>query len=183
MTIRRSTEEVEDDRGHRATGDHDDGHGRRVTTVEEEPHASGLDAERSGEEVVTSSSPGAASIARRLMATLALFCGIGIAVVETLLGFRLAFLLTEANAANGFVDFIYDVTKPLVEPFQGIIANDTLNNGGVFEPATVIAMVVYLLVAVLVIAVILAAASGMGPDRDTLVTSRSRRSERAAHDH
>ena len=171
MTIQRSGEEVHDD------------HGRRVTTIEEEPIArvARRDAELTGEEEVTSSRPGGASIARRLMGTLALFAGIGLAVVETLLGFRLAFLLSEANAANGFVDFIYDVTKPLAEPFQGIIANDALSNGGLFEPATVIAMVVYLLAAVLVIAVILAAASGMGPDSNTVVTSRSSHRDRAVH--
>jgi hypothetical protein len=169
MAIRRS-EQVSDD------------HGRRVTTVEEEPIAS-HDSAHVGEEEVTTAHPGGASVARRLMGTLALFTGIALAVIEALLGFRLAFLLSEANASNGFVDFIYDVTKPLVEPFQGIIANDTLNSGGIFEPATVIGMVVYLLAAVLIIAVILAAASGMGPDRDTVVTSRNRRSERAAHDH
>jgi len=177
MTIRRSEEIAGDpDRLDR-------GQTRRVTTVEEEPVArvSHRDAELTGEEEITSSSPGGASTARRLMGTLALFAGIGLATVETLLGFRLAFLLSEANAANGFVDFMYDVTKPLVEPFQGIIANDALSSGGIFEPATVIAMVVYLLAAVLVIAVILAAAAGMGPDRNTIVTSRSRHSERAAH--
>ena len=170
MSIRRS-EEVDDDHGH------------RVNTIEQEPvaHVARRDAELTGEEEVTSSSPGGVSTARRLMRTLALFTGIGLTVVETLLGFRLAFLLSEANSANSFVDFIYDVTKPLVEPFQGIIANDTLSNGGLFEPATVIAMAVYLAAAVLVIAVILAAASGMEPDRNTLVTSRSRHSERAAH--
>ena len=176
------TEEASDDHGHRATEDVDDGHRRRVTTVEEEP-ARAHDSSHVGEEEVTTTHPGGASVARRLMGTFALFSFIALAVVETLLGFRLAFLLTEANANNGFVDFIYDVTKPLVEPFQGIIANDTLNSGGIFEPATVIGMVVYLLVGVLIIAVILAAASGMGPDRDSVVTSRNRSSERAAHDH
>jgi len=182
MTIRRSSEEVHDADADHGGLEHDQR--RRVTTVEEEPvgRVARRDAEElTGEEEITSSSPGGASIARRLMGTLALFAGIGIAVVETLLGFRLAFLLSEANATNGFVDFIYDVTKPLVEPFQGIIANDTLNNGGLLEPATGIAMVVYLLVAALVIAVILAAASGMGPDRNTVVTSRSRHRDRAVH--
>ena len=181
MTIRRSSEEVHDDHADHDGLEHDQR--RPVTTVEEEPVArvARRDAELTGEEEVTSSSPGGASVVRRLMGTLALFAGIGIAVVETLLGFRLAFLLSEANAANGFVDFIYDVTKPLVEPFQGIIANDALSNGGLFEPATVIAMVVYLLAAVLVIAVILAAASGMGPDRNTVVTSRSRHRDSAVH--
>ena len=48
---------------------------------------------------------------------------VALAVVETLLVGRLAFLLAEANANNGFVNFIYDVSKPLAEPFQGIVAN------------------------------------------------------------
>jgi uncharacterized protein YggT (Ycf19 family) len=172
MAIRRTTEEVQD------------GHGRPVTAVEESvERTTAYDAERVSDEAVTTANPSGASIARRLMGTLALFIGVAVAFVETLLGFRLAFLLGEANSANGFVDFIYDVTKPLVEPFQGIIANDTLNNGGLFEPATVIAMAVYLAAAVFLIAVVLVAASGMGPDRETVVTSRSRQRERAVQDH
>ena len=170
MTLRRSTEEVEDE------------HGREVRAVEESvDHPARDDAEIVSDRAVSSASPGGASVARRLMTSLALLIGVAAALVATLLGFRLAFLMTEANAANSFVDLIYDVTDPLVEPFQGIIANDTLNNGGVFEPATVIAMVVYLLAAVFLIAVILIAAAGMGPDRDTVVTSRSRQRERAVH--
>jgi hypothetical protein len=112
---------------------------------------------------------------------LALWVAIALATVETLLGFRLAFLIGEANSANGFVEFIYDVTDPLVEPFQGIIANDTLSNGGIFEPATVIAMVVYLAAAALVIAAILVATAGIGPDHDTVVSSRTRARDRAVH--
>jgi hypothetical protein len=170
MTVRRTTE-VEDE------------HGRHATAVEESvAHPTTHDAERVSDHAVTSSQAGGASVARRLLGTLALLIGIGLAFVETLLGFRLAFLLSEANAANGFVDFIYDVTDPLVEPFQGIIANDTLNSGGVFEPATVIAMVVYLVAAAFLIAIILAAAAGMGPDRNTVVTSRSRERDLATHD-
>jgi uncharacterized protein YggT (Ycf19 family) len=109
---------------------------------------------------------------------LALMLGIAWAVVETLLGFRLAFLLGEANSGNGFVDFIYDVTDPLVEPFQGIFANDTLSSGGVFEPATVIAMVVYFVAAALLIAAILVVTAGPSGG-ETVVTTRSR--ERAGH--
>ena len=172
MTVRRTTEEVEDE------------HGRHVTAVEEPAvHTTPREAERLSDQEVTSASPSGSSVARRLMGTLALFMGLALAFIETLLGFRLAFLLSEANAANGFVEFIYDVTKPLVEPFQGIIANDTLNNGGLFEPATVIAMVVYLVAGAFLIAAVLVAASGMGPDRQTVVTSRSRERERALHDH
>lgn len=169
MTIRRSTEEVEDERW------------RRVTAVEEPvTHTAPHDDERVAEEQVTSASPSSWTVARGLIRMLALWVGVALAAVETLLGFRLAFLLAEANAGNGFVNFIYDVSDPLVEPFQGIIANDTLNNGGVFEPATVIAMVVYLVAAALLIAAILVATAG-APARETVITSRSHHRERAAY--
>lgn len=170
MTIRRSTQEVNtDDR-------------RRVTSVEEEPaaHVAERDAELIGEEEVTSSSPGSWNVARGLIRMLALWMGVALAAVETLLGFRLAFLLAEANAGNGFVEFIYDVSDPLVEPFQGIIANDTLSSGGVFEPASVIGMVVYFVAAALIIAAVLVTTAGP-PAHDKVVTSRSRHRERTAH--
>jgi uncharacterized protein YggT (Ycf19 family) len=182
MTIRRSTEEVDDDHGHRVTEEVADRGGRRVTTVEEEPvvHAARRDAELVGEEEVTSSSPGSWNVARGLIRMLALWMGVALIAVETLLGFRLAFLLAEANAGNGFVEFIYDVSDPLVEPFQGIIANDTLNSGGVFEPASVIAMVVYFVAAALIIAAVLVTTAGPS-GHDSVVTSRSRHRERTAH--
>jgi uncharacterized protein YggT (Ycf19 family) len=170
MTTRRTTQEVEDERGHdvRTVDETTDNHPTRDAAVV-------------SDRAVTSASPGGASVARRLMTSLALLVGVAAAAVTTLIGFRLAFLMTEANAANSFVNFIYDVTDPLVEPFQGIIANDTLNNGGILEPASIIAIAVYLLAAVFLIAVILVAASGMGPDRNTVVTTRSRESDRAIH--
>jgi uncharacterized protein YggT (Ycf19 family) len=162
MTIRRSTEQDE--------------HGSSATAVEERsaPHADETLAERQ----VTSARPGGWSVVRGMARMLALLLGIAWAVVETLLGFRLAFLLGEANASNGFVEFIYDVTDPLVEPFQGIFANDTLSNGGVFEPATAIAMAVYFVAAALLIAAILVVTAGPSGG-ETVVTTRSR--ERAGH--
>jgi hypothetical protein len=74
-------------------------------------------------------------------------------LVETALAIRLAFRLGDANAGNNFVDFIYDVTGWLIKPFTGIFDNQDVN-GGVFEPAIVIAMVVYLVAAALVITAI-----------------------------
>src|SRR5688572_28975503 len=123
MTMRRSTEGVEDERG------------RHATAVDERHHAAAHSDEALAERQVTSARPGGWNVVRGMARMLALFLGIAWAVVETLLGFRLAFLLGEANSTNGFVDFIYNVTDPLVEPFQGIFSNDTLSNGGVFEPA------------------------------------------------
>jgi YggT family protein len=169
MAIRRETEEVEDD------------HGRRSTAVEERDVRTRADDEAVAEDEVVSSSPGPGNMVRGWIRVLAALLGVALAAVETAIGFRLAFLLGNANASNGFVDFIYDVTDPLVEPFQGIIANEAVD-GGIFEPASVIAMVVYLVGAALLIAAILVLTSGPSAG-ERVVTSRSRHREKARYDH
>lgn len=63
---------------------------------------------------------------------------------------RFLLKITGANASNGFVNFIYDVTRIFVLPFQGIFNGGTaqnLENNSVFEPSVLIAIVVYAVVA------------------------------------
>ena len=74
-------------------------------------------------------------------------------MIETLLAFRLAFALGGANQSNGFVDFIFDWSGPFVAPFKGIAAHLT-SGKTVFEPETVIAMAVWLVVALIVVAAV-----------------------------
>jgi len=97
-----------------------------------------------------------------------------LAIVETLLVFRLGFLLADANSNNGFVNFIYDVSKPLAAPFQGIIADS-----GNLEFAAPIAMVVYAVAALLLIAVLYAVTAGPSAVGEKVVTSRTQQSDRA----
>lgn len=72
-------------------------------------------------------------------------------VIEVLLAFRLIFLLLGANPANGFVAWLYSITSALVTPFRGIfgtfITRDAIARY-VFDPATIIAMIVYAVIAV-----------------------------------
>jgi hypothetical protein len=68
------------------------------------------------------------------------------AVIEVILLLRFFFLLLGANSANGFVAFIYNVSSPLVAPFYGIFGQ--LRKAGeqfvaVFDPSTLIALIVY----------------------------------------
>ncbi len=70
-------------------------------------------------------------------------------VVETILLFRFALLLFGANSANGFVSFIYNLTSPLVAPFQGVFSAPR-QSGSVFETATILAMVVYAVIAYII---------------------------------
>lgn len=124
------------------------------------------------EEQVVHSPAGGWNLARGWVRSLGAVIMAALAIVETLLVFRLGFLLAEANANNGFVNFIYDVSKPLAEPFQGIIANT-----GNLEYASPIAMVVYAVAALLLIAVLFAVTSGPSASGET-VTSRTQQSKR-----
>jgi uncharacterized protein YggT (Ycf19 family) len=124
------------------------------------------------EQVVRSSASGW-NLAQGWVRSLGAVILAALAVVETLLLGRLAFLLAEANASNGFVNFIYDVSKPLAAPFQGIIADN-----GNLEFASPIAMIVYAVAALLLIAVLFAITSGPSAGGEKVVTSRTQQSER-----
>jgi uncharacterized protein YggT (Ycf19 family) len=112
-------------------------------------------------------STGGWDLARGWVRSLGAVILVALAVVETLLVGRLVFLLAEANANNGFVSFIYDVSKPLTEPFQGIVANS-----GNLEYASVIAMGVYAVAAMLLIAALFAITSGPSGAGEKVVSSR-----------
>ncbi|HCU55072.1 MAG: hypothetical protein UT14_C0043G0008 [Candidatus Shapirobacteria bacterium GW2011_GWE1_38_92] len=66
--------------------------------------------------------------------------------LEILLGIRLLLKLTGANVASGFVRFIYGITGIFVLPFQGIFRQAYVS-GSVFEPSTLVAIFVYMLLA------------------------------------
>ncbi len=67
-------------------------------------------------------------------------------VIEVLLGFRMALKALGANPASGFTALIYALSDPLALPFQGILRT-SVANGSVFEWSTVIAAIVYALIA------------------------------------
>lgn len=91
-------------------------------------------------------------------------------VVIALIAIRFAMLLFGANPAAGFTTFVYDITNPLVAPFEGIFGAPTLETG-VFDPASLVAIVVYALVAWLVAGVIRLVSSDTRSD----IRSRTRR--------
>ena len=68
--------------------------------------------------------------------------GVGIALIAI----RFVLLLLGANPDAGFTDFIYTVTNPLVRPFEGIFGAPDLQTG-VLDPASLVAIVVYSLLA------------------------------------
>lgn len=67
-------------------------------------------------------------------------------VIEVILAFRVILKLLGANAFSGFASFIYAVSGPFALPFSGILGT-TISANSVFEWSTLIAMMVYFIVA------------------------------------
>ena len=77
-------------------------------------------------------------------------------ILAVLIGLRILLLLFVANEQNAIVDFIYDVTEPFEAPFRGIFAIDQVTPGGgsVFDVAAVVALVGWLLIYLLLMAIL-----------------------------
>jgi YGGT family len=93
-------------------------------------------------------------VARSITGVIASLIIVTLLIVEVLLGARLGFQVGEANPQNNFVEFVYDLSGPLVEPFSDIMSVETLDEGGVFDPNILIAMGVYLIAGLLALAVL-----------------------------
>jgi hypothetical protein len=71
-------------------------------------------------------------------------------VIEVLLAFRLIFKLLGANPASGFVSGIYTLSNIFLSPFAGIFRTAStrgVETQSVLEPATIVAMIVYAVIA------------------------------------
>lgn len=71
--------------------------------------------------------------------------------LEILLAFRLILRLTGASSFSAFVSLIYGITGIFIMPFQGIFQQATAKGAvttAVLEPATLVAIIVYAVLAV-----------------------------------
>lgn len=71
-------------------------------------------------------------------------------VIEVLLGFRMILKLLGANVASVFVSLIYSLTGIFILPFEGIFRRgyaDGIETAAVFEPSTLVAIIVYAILA------------------------------------
>ena len=71
-------------------------------------------------------------------------------VLEVLLSFRFILKVAGANPSSGFVDFIYGLSGFFVSPFNGIFQTRVTQGSetaSIFEPSTLVALIVYALVA------------------------------------
>lgn len=75
-------------------------------------------------------------------------------LVEVFLGLRVILRLFAANPDNGFVQFIYNSSNVLMQPFRGIFPVEHLGNGHIIDFSALFAMVIYALVALLFLAIV-----------------------------
>jgi hypothetical protein len=76
--------------------------------------------------------------ASALSAVLMLLGIVGVVIVAVLVA-RMALLALEADATNQAVEAVYDLTAPMIEPFEGVFDVQQIDGAGIFEPAAAIA--------------------------------------------
>lgn len=69
-------------------------------------------------------------------------------IVEILLAFRFVLKLLGANAGAGFTSFVYGITYVFATPFLTVFRSSQIVTGSIFEWTTLLAMVVYWIIAI-----------------------------------
>jgi uncharacterized protein YggT (Ycf19 family) len=102
-----------------------------------------------GPAYVEPAEPGPLAFAARVLSLL-------FGILAVLLALRILLLLLVANQTNAIVDFVYGITEPFVAPFRGIFRIDQVTPGGgsVFDVAALVALVGWLLIYLLLMAIL-----------------------------
>jgi hypothetical protein len=73
-----------------------------------------------------------------------------VGLLEAVLAFRFVLKLMAANAGAGFTSLIYGITQPFAAPFLSVF-RITKVEGSIFEWTTLLAMLVYWLIAMAIV--------------------------------
>lgn len=73
-----------------------------------------------------------------------------VGVISAILAIRFVLLLLGASREAGFTDFVYSLSAPFVAPFIGIFGEPVYGES-VLEVASILAIVIYLLVALAIV--------------------------------
>lgn len=76
------------------------------------------------------------------------------AAVTSFLGLRFVLRLFNANGANDFVTWVYDNTRPLLEPFLSVFPNTRLEGGFTVEFSTLFAILIYAVIGYLILSLV-----------------------------
>ena len=75
-------------------------------------------------------------------------------IIEVLLAFRFVLKLLDANTGAGFTQFIYGITYAFAQPFLAVFRRTQIE-GSIFEWSTLLAMLVYWIIAIGIIRIFL----------------------------
>lgn len=75
-------------------------------------------------------------------------------LVETFLVLRFVLKLFGANPANGLVNWLYEMSGVLLDPFRGVFPTKVFESTFVIEFSTLFAIVIYAIVAILTFALL-----------------------------
>jgi hypothetical protein len=75
-------------------------------------------------------------------------------LVELFLGLRLILKLFGANASNDFVNWVYETSNVLLDPFRGIFPTQVFKSTFVLELSTIFAMIIYAIIVMLLVYIV-----------------------------
>jgi hypothetical protein len=88
----------------------------------------------------------------RYILTKVIYGAFGLA--ELFLGLRFILKLFGANASNDFVNWVYETSGAILDPFRGIFPTQVFKSTFVVEFSTLFAIIIYALIAMLLVYVI-----------------------------
>ncbi len=99
--------------------------------------------------------------------------------VELLLTLRIILKLLGARTAAPFVTWVYETTKPLLSPFEGMFPSSTLAGGFVIEVSALFALLVYAFLGFLLQSIIVRLTTpttlSADADQDEVIMTRKKR--------
>ena len=117
-----------------------------VTT--QEPTATGQETVRTDSRRTTTSGPGGAELARRIVVLI-------FGLIQIVIGARIVLLLLDAREANALVSAILNISQVFVAPFEGILRTDSLNaSGSVLDVTAIVAFVGWTILELIVLWII-----------------------------
>jgi hypothetical protein len=96
-----------------------------------------------------------------------------VSILEALLAMRFVLKLMQANPIAGFTNFVYSLTGIFVAPFEVVFRNFRAQ-GSIVEWTTILAMVVYWLVAVALIKLFIIGKPVSAPEADAKLDRQDR---------
>ena len=120
---------------------------QKVVTTQE-PTATGQETVRTDSRRTTTSGPGGAELARRIVVLI-------FGLIQIVIGARIVLLLLDAREANALVSAILNISQVFVAPFEGILRTDSLNaSGSVLDVTAIVAFVGWTILELIVLWII-----------------------------